>query len=313
MVEGTKLMNNKKLKKQNNMLGFKKKERYFLILMLSFPVLHFLIFWLYNNLSAIFLAFQDANGNFNNYEHFKWFFNDLFSSVPRLAVREGLINTLIFWAFNTFVELPIAICISYFFYKKIKGYKFYRVVLYMPSIISAVIMATVFKNFSQSDGPLALIWLNLTGNTLPPLLYNSNYAMKSLLFYNIWTGYGVNIILFTGAMHRIPTEVIESAKLDGITEFRELINIIIPLIWPIFSTIIILSIAGMFSASGPILLLTQGNYGTMTVSYSIFQQYYLFNQINRAAAIGIIYTFIGLPLLLISRNLLSKVQEDEEY
>lgn len=289
------------------------KKNLFVFGMLIIPIIHFFVFWLYVNVDSILLAFRDVTGSWNDFGHFKWYFSNLVSDRPYVNMAEALRNTLIFWSWNVFLELPLALVISYFIFKKIRGGYFFKVMLYLPAIVSAVIMTTAFKNVIAVGGPLDQMIKNLFNHEIPMLLYDSRYAMPTLLGYNLWTGFGVNIILFTGAMTRIPEETFESAKIDGITPFKELTQIILPLIWPVFSTVIILSVAGIFSASGPILLFTQGEYGTMTISYSIFQQYFEYNQINRAAAIGLIFTVMGIPIIIFSRWLLSKWGEDIEY
>ena len=114
-------------------------------------------------------------------------------------------------------------------------------------------------------------------------------------------------------MKRIPREIFESAALDGISMWRELISIIVPLIWPILTTMIILAVSGIFGASGPILLFTNGEYGTMTIGFSMYQQYKVYNQIARAAAIGLVYTIVGLPLVFITRWAAGKIGGEYEY
>ena len=289
------------------------RKNLFLCIMLAIPVIHFFVFWLYVHVSAFTMAFQNIRGDFIGWDNFKWYFRNLTSDRPSVNMLEAIRNTFIFWSFNLVVEMPIALVISYFFYKKIWGYKIYRVLLYLPSILSSVIMVAVFKSFIRSGGPLDEIVQKLGGNPVPKFLYDSRYAIPTILVYNLWSGFGSSLILFTGSMERIPRDVVEYAILDGIKPFKELIHIIIPLIWPMISTKLILSVSGLFTSSGPILLFTKGEYGTMTVAYSMFQQVYFYNQTTRAAAIGIIFTLVGVPLVLISRFILAKVKSTEEY
>lgn len=298
---------------KKKMTDKRKKELIFLICMLTIPVVHFFVFWLYVNVDSILLAFKNRVGEFNNFDNFKWFYNNLTSDTPYVNMKEAIKNTFIFWTWNTLVEIPLALAISYFIFKKIRGGHFFRVVLYMPAIVSAVIMTSAFKNVIRVDGPADYILQKVFNKEIPRLLYDSKYAMKTLIGYGLYTGFGVNIILFSGAMARIPQEVFESAKLDGITPFKEITKIILPLIWPLFSTIIILSVAGLFSASGPILLFTKGEYGTMTIAYAIFQQYFEYQQIERAAAIGLIFTALSIPLIIFTRWLLNKGGDVVEY
>lgn len=64
----------------------------------------------------------------------------------------------------------------------------------------------------------------------------------------------MNIILFSGAMNRIPESVIEYGKIDGAKPMREMFQIVLPMIAPALGTIMLLSCVSVFGASGPILL-----------------------------------------------------------
>lgn len=293
--------------------GRKLRKNLFLITMLTIPVIHFFVFWLYVNIDSFVLSFHNAKGQFVEWANFEWYFENLMSDRPAVNMAEAIINTLTYWLFGFLVEGPISIVISYFFYKKIAGYKAYRVITYLPSIIGSMVMVAVFKGFIRSGGPLDVIVQTFGGEPIPKFLYDSRYAMGTTLVYNLWSGFGTSLILYSGAMERIPQEVVEYAMLDGVTPVKEIVHITFPLIWPTWSTMFILSIGDIFTSGGPTLLLTKGEWGTMTVAYSMFQQVYDYNQINRAAAIGTIFTLIGVPLVLFSRWILGKIRTTEEY
>lgn len=233
------------------------------------------------------LVFQNNVGDWIGLENLRWVFTS-FTDNPYLDMTEATVNTLIFFVWNMFIELPIAVVLAYVFFKKIPGNKFFTVCLYIPCIVTPTVMVTVFKNFVGSDGPIALLYAAMGKRWVYPVTQDST-SMITLLIYQIWTGYGLNIILFRSAMNRIPKEIFESASLDGITIGKELTQIIIPLIWPMMTTTIILSVASIFNAQGPILLFTNGDYGTMTIGFSMYLQYKVYGMVSRAC-----YSTIGL-------------------
>lgn len=289
----------------------KTKLTIFVTCMLAFPTLHFIIFWIWPNMDSILLVFQNNIGQWIGFENLKWVFNS-FTDNPYLDMSEALRNTIIFFAWNMFVELPIAVVLAYVFFKKLPGNKFFTICLYLPCIITGTVMVTVFKNFIGGDGPVSIMFKAMGKKWTYPVT-NPATSMPTILFYQIWTGYGLNIILFRSAMNRIPREIFESAALDGITMGKELTKIIIPLIWGQLSTMIILAVAGIFGSSGPILLFTNGDYGTMTIGHSMYLQYKVYGMVQRAAAIGLVFTVIGVPLVFLTRWLASKVGGEYEY
>lgn len=291
---------------------FEQRKFWFLVCVFAFPILHFLVFWLYINVSSIGLAFVNKAGLWNDFANFKWVFQAFKADDVRINMSIGLRNTFLWWC-SHIAQLLIAFVLTYFFYKKLSGYKFFRVVLYLPAIVSTVVMVGVFKKFVEINGPLATLYKMIFNREMPDLLYSTKYAMGTMLIYNFWNGYGVSIILFSGAMSRISTEIIESARLDGVSAVKEMTRIIVPLIWPTVTTQIILSVAGLFGMSGPVLLFTNGDYGTTTLNFIMFQQYYEFGQIERSAAIGLLITLISIPLVVFSRLIMAKMNDDVEY
>lgn len=185
-------------------------------------------------------------------------------------------------------------------------------VFFIPSILSAVVLVTVFKEMIKTDGPLSKMLL-IFGYKMPSLLTNPLTAKWVIVAYTMWTGFGVNVILYQGAMSRIPDSVIEAGELDGVTGFGELFRIITPMMWPTLSTTIILSLTGIFTASGPILLFTEGKYDTYTISYWIYSQVTFSKSYEYPSATGLFFTAIGLPIVLTVRYFINKVYDDVEY
>ena len=179
-------------------------------------------------------------------------------------------------------------------------------------------MVTAFKNFIDPRGPLGAI-MKWAGNPLPQegLLARTSSSIWVIVVYTIWTGFTTDVLLFTGGMARIPTEIIEAAKLDGCGPAREVVSIVLPLIWPTISTQIVLLFTNIFSAGGPVLFLTNGKYETTTIAFWIFTQVYGSGQLggtgsyNLVSCTGMSFTLISVPLILGIRKLMSKVDAVE--
>ena len=115
-------------------------------------------------------------------------------------------------------------------------------------------------------------------------------------------------------MNRIPEEVLEAARLDGVGMLRELVQIILPMVWPTLTTLIVFTFVGIFTASGPILLFTKGQYDTVTISYWILSV--VMNpagDARYASAVGLIFTLVALPIVLLVKWGMEKLQAATEY
>ena len=292
--------------------GEKRNQTIFLTCMLILPLLNWLVFWLYINLSSIALAFQDARTQEFTFNNFITFWENLTAKNGEIGL--AVKNTFLYFGTSLFIIMPVALFMSYFIYKKILGYKAFRVIFYLPAIISGVAMVAVYTNFINPNGPLDL-FLKTFDKGMPPegLLARPETATKTILIYCIWTGFSGNLLLFCGAMVRVPVEILESAALEGCSPVRELLQIILPMIWPTVSTQIIFLFTGIFSASGPILLFTNGEYETTTISFWIFIQVLggRASAYNIVSATGLVFTTIGVPIILFIRWLMEKIPSVE--
>ena len=288
----------------------KAKDRAFILAMLAIPVLHFAIFYVYINFNSILMAFQtQLEGKIQwGFQHFERMFTEF--GLGDSILSQAFINTLTFWFTSMLVILPISFVLCYFLYKKVTMYRIYRVIFYLPSIIPSSVTAILFKYMIAGNGPIAEIFMSMTGTELPTLLTDSTYAMKTLLFYNVFFGLGTNMVLFSGAMSNIDSSIIEAVQIDGANMFVEMTQLVIPMMWPTLSTVMIFDFVGLFNASGPILLLTKGAYNTYTISYWIYDRVLFGGTYNYPAAVGLFFTLIGAPIALFMRWLLNHGVDD---
>lgn len=278
--------------------------------MLALPVLHFFVFYVYVNINSILMAFQlptDGVKPIWSLENFKTIFVEFAQSNS--LILSALKNTLIFFFSGLLITLPLSILMCYFLYKRIAGYKIYRVIFFLPNIISASVIAVLFRYLIAGNGPISVLY-QLVGAKIPPFLSDSRYALSTILFYTIFFGLGGNLILFSGAMTNIETSILEAGKIDGVGMLGEIIYIVIPLIWPTLSTVLIFNFIGIFNASGPILLFTRGAYDTYTISYWIYDRVAFHNELNYPAAVGLFFTAIGAPIAILMRWLLTRNLDD---
>ena len=288
------------------------RQTLFLFCMLALPLLQWIVFWFYVNVQSIVLAFQDPQGAFT-FANFASFFDELTVTTGK-TIGVAVKNTMIYFSVGVLIQLPGALFIAYFLYKKILFFRVYRVLFYLPAIISGVVMVAAYRSIVDPNGPLEAL-MQLMGKRMPPegYLARPESATLMIVLYVIWTGFGGNMLLFGGAMSRVPLDLLESARLEGCGPFRELVQIILPLIWPTISTMLIFTFTGIVNSSGPILLFTNGDFETTTINFWIFLKVYG-QQGNGAggdygvvSATGLCFTLVTVPLILFVRRLLEKV------
>ncbi len=289
------------------------------------PVISFLVFYVYVNIDSFAMAFQkpvDGKLVFAKFDNFKEVFENIRTGAPRDVdnLRLGFVNT-----FKTFglqmLLFPIGLFVSYFIYKKIFGYKVFRVLFYLPSIVSGVVVSYFFMDLtgSKSVAPELVQKLLNLDYTPTNLLSDARTANAMVLINFVWLNFPGNLIIWGGTFSRIPESVIESSRLDGVNWLQEMFIIILPLVWPTFVLMVTLQLAGIFGASGAVFLLTQGSWGTQTVSNWMYMRIknspnpYASDYLYQVAALGLALTIISCAIAIIVRKFLVDKIEETTY
>lgn len=281
------------------------KMNVFCYALLIVPIIHWAILWLGVNAQSLVLPFQDEDtGKFT----LKYFDIIIESFKAGGTLTIALKNTLIYFVASLVTGYLLSLFCSYFLYKKIKGYRFFTVILMIPSIVSSVVLITIYKNFINSaNGPLKLFF-DMFNWKLPSLLYQEETATATIVFYTMFMGLGGNLILFSGAMAKIPPEIVEAAQLEGIGFFRELFTIELPLIMQTVLVLLLFSVMNVLGASGPILVFTQGKYNTQTITYWFYENVIVAHNYNLASAFGLCLSLVSVPLVIVCQWLRNKLE-----
>ncbi len=292
----------------------------FILCFILVPTINFLIFYVYVNFDGILMAFYRYDVNYNKiwgFENFTMFFDELLHQSD--GIQLAFVNTFKTFLINLII-FPWGIAVSYFLYKKIPLYKTFRVLFFLPSIINGIITVIVYKNFVSVEGPIAIMVQNMLGLSEPPdLLGDPRFANTFVWIHMLWLSFPGDMIIWGGAFARIPDGVIESARIDGVSWFTELVRIILPMIWPTFALKAIMLISSVFGASGAVFLLTNGDYGTMT--FSAWQYIQIRNSSNNpnsvvynyVSAIGIVVTLVSMVLVLLGKWIENRLFKEVDY
>ncbi len=141
-------------------------------------------------------------------------------------------NHMYFFVFNTIIVFTLAIILAVILTNnRLRERDFYRVMLFFPTVIPAVIINIVWLSvFNPNNGLLnaILALFNAEGKNW---LGNADNVKNSILFVMIWKSLGFYMVLFMAAVLNIPTSLFEAARIDGCNELKQTIKITIPLMW----------------------------------------------------------------------------------
>ena len=187
-----------------------------------------------------------ARGGFAGLENFRLvLFQEPFASWTKAAFTH---NVIAFFALMAF-QNGLAFLIAFALLKALPAHRFHQVVMFLPVMLSGVIIGAMWKLFLNPIFGIvnqALIGVGLA-SWAQPWLGQPSTALGSLILVNSWHWLGFPALVFLAAMQRIPKELVEAARLDGAGDFALMRKIIWPLVAPATTIIFILTFIGSFN------------------------------------------------------------------
>jgi len=262
------------------------------------PMLLLLIFSFGYPLVAIFnfstRRIRGITGPFIGLENYRQVFKD---DVFREAVQHNMILLL-----AVPIMVVISILIAVILFERIRGWAFFRSLLFIPYVLAIPVVGVVFSNILQLNGiqneilralgldQMALDWLG-----------NPKITLYSVMAVIIWREVGFGIVLFLARLQSINEELIDAAKVDGAQWWQRLWYIIIPQLRSVIEFYTVISIITMLAwVFSYIYTISRGGPGNATVVMELYIYNFAFrNQLPGIASAVAVILFIVTILLMI--------------
>lgn len=250
--------------------------------------------------------FQKGSIHFKGFANYLKVFKDQYFYI-------SLKNNLWIVLISVFGQLPLGFFLAYIINRGlIKGKDFFQTMIYLPCVISTVVIGILFQTFFSANGAWTDIMLKFNPNYewIP-----SSHPIIPVLFVMLWMYTGTYLIIFLSNLQKIDPEIIEAATIDGATEWQCLWNIIFPQLSGVFVISAILAISGSLKSFDLIYVMTGGGPAKQTYVLSL----YMFDKAFKGAAdypmantISTIMVVISLILIVVVKSLEKKFGAREE-
>lgn len=222
-------------------------------------------------------------------------------------------NTIYFAVALLIMGLVLQLSAALIVYSKPKGHGFIKVILYLPSVLSPIILSYTWIQFLQYGG-----YINQVLDMLQLGDYKQNWLMN-VDTVKLWicviqtlqyVGYGM--IFFLTGLNSVPKEIFEAAEMDGARGIRKFISITLPLIMPSVTVTLFISITGALNTYAIPFALTGGgpNNASTTITQQIYQRAFAFGQFGYASAMGIVF-FLFVAAVTTMQLLITRKKEVE--
>jgi raffinose/stachyose/melibiose transport system permease protein len=223
----------------------------YLVVFLAPALIIYTIFMVYPLLNSLRLSFYSINDQkvetFIGLQNYVTLFTNS-NFAPRFW--GALKNNFIFFAVHMLVQNPIGLLLAALLSAGGRGRRFYRTTLFMPTVLSVVIIGFIWQLILNPLWGVAESMMKLVGlgSLFKPWLGLTSTALVTVSLISVWQFTGIPMILFYTALIGIPEELVEAGRVDGANGWQAFWHIKFPLVLPTLGIVAILTFVGNFNA-----------------------------------------------------------------
>ncbi|AST91116.1 ABC transporter permease [Sutcliffiella cohnii] len=232
------------------------------------------------------------------------------------VVQTALANNFKYAIISVFFQVAIALVLAYILEDKIfrRVAPFFRVVYFMPVMISISVIALLFGFIYNPQMGLLNSFLDLIGlgEYGKPWLGNSTSAIYAVIAMSQWQSIGFIMVIFIVAIQKIPKELYEAAEMDGAGKVRRFFSVTVPQVREAIFVNTLITITGSMLVFNEPYILTNGGPGfsSITMAVHMYQEGFVKDNMGYASTLAIVI-FILTAILALIQIRLSGTGKDE--
>lgn len=217
-------------------------------------------------------------------------------------LRDSLLHVLVLVVFFAFIPCVLGLITAALLGReRVRGHGAFRVILFMPQVLTSIVVAIVWGRLLGPDGPLntTLRAVGLDGLAIN-WLGDFTWALPALGLIGSWTNFGLCMVLFLAGIGSIPKDRYEAARLDGAGPMGEFRAVTLPGLRAHLTVALTLTITGALRTFDLVWNTTRGGPGSATTTPALMLYRYAFKdpQLGQASAIGIVTAVVCLLVAL---------------
>lgn len=190
--------------------------------------------------------------NFIGFDNYVRLWNDF-------AFHGSVKNTVIIALAAVLVEIPLALGLALLLRKSFRGRNLFRAIYFLPFVLSEVVAGLIWTFLYRPDGVVnQTIGAVIPGFGQIAWLGEQDTVMVAICLTVVWKYFGIYMILFSAALHNIPEEVEEAARVDGARSMQLLRHVTLPLLGPTTRLTIFLTVLGAIQLFDLVWIMTDG-------------------------------------------------------
>jgi multiple sugar transport system permease protein len=209
--------------------------------------------------------------------------------------------TIKFTLIEVSLQIIVGLLLAALLTKNTRRNKIFRAVYFLPIVCSATAVAIMWKMFLHSNVGIMTYWLEQIGVKGVNFLNSEHLTFYVIVFMSIWRSFGISTVIFVSAMQNVPSELYESAELDGCGKVRQFFAITLPVIKDTFSFVLITRFIGSLQIFDLVFTTTEGgpNYTTETLVYYTYIKAFSNNRMGYGSAVSMFLFVIILAITIV--------------
>ena len=204
-----------------------------------------------------------------------------------------LLNTFLYLVLAVPILAVVPLFLAILINQKIKGITLYKILIYLPVIVSIVVAAIAFKWLYADQGILNYLVTSL-GFEKIGWLTDTRWALLSVVLVTIWKGIGYYMIIYLAALMSVPKELYEACDIDGANFLTKHLTVTIPHIMPTIALVTTISAISAMKVFAEIYVMTKGGplNSSKTIVYYIYEKAFENLDLGLASAMSVVLLVI---------------------
>ncbi|WCB96480.1 Diacetylchitobiose uptake system permease protein NgcF [Baekduia alba] len=224
--------------------------------------------------------------------------------------REAFGHALVLLIFYAVIPLLIGLLIAGLVARShIRGFAFFRVVLFLPQVIALVVVAVMWRMiYDPNDGPINETLRSIgLGGLAKSWLGDFDVALPAVGLIGTWVMYGLAMVLLTAGVQKIPRSLYDAARVDGAGPVREFFAVTLPALRGEIAVALTLSTIAALRNFDLVYITTKGGPGTSTSvpAYQVYERAFLTGKVGSASAMGLMLA----ALIFVLSAIINRVAE----
>lgn len=264
-------------------------------------IIGFILWTLGPMIASLFIAFTEwdliGSPNWVGLANIQAMFDDT-------LVWQSLKVTTLYALFSVPLHIIFGMAIALLLNQEIKGLRFYRTAYYLPSVLSGVAVALLWRWLFSGEFGLFNAMLSYVGIKGPSWLGDPDWALPSLIFMSLW-GVGAGAIIYLAGLQGIPTDLYEAAQVDGAQGWSRFWNITLPMMTPVLFFQLVTGFINALQVFTQAFIMTNGGPNNATLFYLLYlyQNAFQYFRMGYGSALAwVLFLYILILTLVVYRT-----------